>query len=76
MHIWSWWENLRNGDRLEDPGVDGRIILIRIFEKWDGGMNWIDLEQERNRWRAVVNAIMNLRVPKQCKEFLDSLRIC
>jgi hypothetical protein len=36
-----------------------------------GGMNWIDLEKERNRWRAVVNAVMNLRVPEQCKEILD-----
>jgi hypothetical protein len=28
---------------LEDPGIDGRIILKCIFEKWDGGMDWIDL---------------------------------
>jgi hypothetical protein len=48
---------------LEDPGVDGRIILKWIFEKWDGGMDWIDLAQDRDRWRAVVNAVMNLRVP-------------
>jgi len=27
------------------------------------GMDWIDLAQERGRWRAVVNAAMNLRVP-------------
>jgi hypothetical protein len=27
-----------------------------------GGMDWIDLTQNRNRWRAVVNAVMNLRV--------------
>jgi hypothetical protein len=48
---------------LEDPGLDGRIILKWIFERLDGGMDWIDLAQDRDRWRAVVNAVMYLRVP-------------
>jgi len=58
-----WWGNVRKRDHLEDPGVDGRIILTWIFRKWVGGMDWIALAQERDRWRAVVNAVMNLRVP-------------
>jgi len=33
-----WWGNLREKDHLEDPGVDGRTILRRIFRKWDVGV--------------------------------------
>jgi hypothetical protein len=47
---------------LEDPGVDGRIILIWIFEEWDRDIDWIDLAQDRDRWLAVVNMLMNLWV--------------
>ena len=36
-------------DNLEDPVVDGRIILRGIFRKWDGGTDWIDLAQDRDR---------------------------
>jgi len=35
------------------------------------GMDWIDLAQDRDRWRELVNAVMKLRVPKKCEEFLD-----
>jgi len=48
---------------LADPGVDGRIILRWIFRKWGvRGMDWIELPEDRDRWRALVNAVMNLRV--------------
>jgi hypothetical protein len=48
---------------LEDPGVDGRIILKWIFERLGGGVEWIDLVQDRDRLRALLNAVMNLGVP-------------
>jgi len=35
-----WWRNLRERDYLEDPGVDGRIILRWKFRKWNVGL-WI-----------------------------------
>jgi hypothetical protein len=48
---------------LGDPGIDGRIILKWSFKKWDGGMDGIDVPQDRDGWQALVNAVMNLRVP-------------
>ena len=60
---------------MEDPVVDGRIILRWIFRKWDvGGMDWIDLVQDRDRWQALVNAVMKLRGSIKCGEFLDWLK--
>jgi len=65
MYAGFWWGNLRERDYMGNPGVNGGIILRWIFRKWDegGGMDWIDLVQDRDRWRALVNAVMNLRVP-------------
>jgi len=49
---------------LGDPDIDGRIILRWIFRKWDGAHRLdIDLAHNRDRWLALVNAVMNLRVP-------------
>jgi hypothetical protein len=38
-------------------------IRINLQELGCGGMDWIKVAQDRDRWRALVNAIMNLRVP-------------
>jgi hypothetical protein len=42
---------------------DGRIILKWIFSKCDGGMGWINLAQDWDRWQALANAAVNLGVP-------------
>ena len=41
---------LRERDHLEDPGLDGRIILRLVFRRWDvGAMDLIDLAKDRDR---------------------------
>jgi hypothetical protein len=71
-HVWArgethtgfWWGNLREIDHLEEVGVEVRIILNQIFKKWAGGMDWIDLAQDMDRWTAFVTAAMNLQLHK------------
>jgi hypothetical protein len=63
---------LSERDHFGVPGVDGRIILRWIFRKWDvWGVDSIELAQDRDRWRALVNAVMNLLSSIKCGEFLD-----
>jgi len=62
--IGSWWGNRRERDYWGDLGVDGWIILGWISRRWDVGyMDWIGLVLDRDRWRTLVSAVMNLLVP-------------
>jgi hypothetical protein len=68
-------ENLSKTDHLVDPGVDGRITLRRIFKEVGcGGMEWTKLAKDRDRWRELANAVLNLRVPKNSGNFLTSCK--
>ena len=70
-YVGFWWGNLAERDHLEDLGVDGRIILRWIFRKWDvEGMGSIELARDRDRWRVLVTAVMNIRVPYKAGDFL------
>jgi len=54
---------MRGRYHLEDPDIDGRIILRWIFRNFGEGMDWIDLAQDRERWRAFVKEVMIFWVP-------------
>jgi hypothetical protein len=65
----------RNTYRLLVGKAEGKKPLGRPRRRWVdnirmdllqlgwGDVDWIDLAQDRNRWRAVVNSVLNLRVP-------------
>jgi hypothetical protein len=53
-----WCGNLRERDYLEWEDN----IKMDLQEVGCGGMDWIELAQDRDRWRVIVNAVMNLRV--------------
>jgi hypothetical protein len=65
MYVEYWWERQKKKKRpLGRPRrrlVDN--IKTDLREICWGGMDWIDLAQDREHWRALVNAVMNLRVP-------------
>jgi hypothetical protein len=62
LNIGYWWEIQKEGEHWEDQDVGGWAILKWILER-AGGIDWIDLAQDRDQWRALVNAVMSLQVP-------------
>jgi hypothetical protein len=68
---------VREGDHLKDPGVDGRMIYKSNFlRSCKGGMDWIDLAVDRDRWRAVNKCRNEPSGSKKCGEILEWLRTC
>jgi hypothetical protein len=63
VHTGLWWEDLMKRNHFEYLGVDGNDIKMGLQEVRLRSMDCIDLAQDRDRWRAVVGAVMNLRVP-------------
>jgi hypothetical protein len=50
-------------------------IKINLRELVRDGMDWIDLAQDRDEWKALMNTVMNLRVPRNAEKFLSSCTI-
>jgi hypothetical protein len=64
---------VRERDHMEDIGLDGSIIFRYIFTEWGcGGIDWIDLAQDRDSWRTLVNTLMNIRVILKAGNFLTT----
>jgi hypothetical protein len=57
-----WWGDVSEGEHLENPGVESRIILKRIFNKWIGE-SWT----EDKDLCAIVNEVMKLRLSQNAK---------
>ena len=67
-------ENLKERDHLGHSGVEGSIIIKWILKKLNDSLNWKDLANDRDTYKAVVEAIMNFWVPKKKKhkEFVNN----
>ena len=81
-HVWGtgelytefWWGDPSEGTQpLGRPSLrwEDKIKMDHQEVEW-GDMDWIGLVQDRNRWRVVVNAVINLSVSYNAGNFLSS----
>jgi hypothetical protein len=73
-----------NAYRILVEKPEGKGLLRRPKSRWAdnikgdlreigwGGVDWIDLAQDRDQWRAILNTVMNLLVPQSAGKFLNS----
>jgi hypothetical protein len=67
LRVYTMWMRTSNPERKRPLGRPRRRWLenINIYLREIGfdGMDWINLAQDRDQWRALVNAVVNLRIP-------------
>jgi hypothetical protein len=61
--------NLKRRDKMREKDVNELIILkcmlIKVFSK----TGWLQLANARNKWRGLVNTVINLRLPQKMGKF-------
>jgi hypothetical protein len=60
MHIGYLWENQKERDHWENQDDNIKMDLRKIG--WDE-VNWVDIAEDRDQWRALANTALNCRVP-------------
>ena len=65
-----WWVIAKEGENQEGVDVKGGIILKQIVRTGWNDVDWIRLAQDKDRWRADVNTVMNTWLPQNATNFI------